>query len=297
MSIMSPSELMAALGSVPPPALLDVRLDEDFAAAHLPGARNACVFKLSFLEEVNRLGLSANSPLVVYGAGGASHESRVAAGKLVQAGFTNVRDFRDGLPGWLAAGHPIEGTCATTTPEPLQGTFSIDLAESRAEWTGRNLLNRHSGSVAIKSGHVTFEKGWLVGGDILLDLNAITCTDIADTAMNRLLIDHLKSDDFFDVAHHPEARFRFRKVEPVPGAGPGLPNLRLSGDLTLRGQMKPLVFLAAAGRTPEGRPAAQAVFAFDRTVWGSIYGSGKFFQRLGMHLVNDLIEVQVRLLA
>ena len=42
--------------------------------------------------------------------------------------------------------------------------------------------------------------------------------------------------------------------------------------------------------------AAQAVFAFDRTVWGSIYGSGKFFQRLGMHLVNDLIEVQVRLL-
>jgi len=295
-NIISLPDLVSRLNSAEPPALLDVRLEEDFAASHLPKARHACVFKMSFLDDVAKQGLRADQPVVVYGPGGGSHESRVAMGKLVAGGFTKVSDFRDGLRGWTAAGHPVEGTGATT-PEPLQGTFSIDLAESRAEWTGRNLLNRHSGSVAIKSGHVTFEKGWLVGGDFVVDLNALTCADIADPAMNRVLIEHLKSDDFFDVARFPEARFQIRKVEPVPGAGPGLPNLRIRGDLTLRGQMKPLVFLAAAGRTPEGRPAAQAVFAFDRTVWGSIYGSGRFFQRLGMHLVNDLIEVQIRLVA
>jgi len=297
MNDLSATELDHLLGSPRPPAVLDVRLEEDFAVTHLPGARNACVFKMSFLDDVAKLGLRADRPVVVYGAGANSHEARVAAGKLADAGFTQVSEFRDGLRGWTAAGHPVEGTGSPTTPEPLQGTFSIDLAESRVEWTGRNLLNRHSGSVAIKSGHVSFEKGWLVGGDFVVDLNALTCADIADTAMNRLLIDHLKSDDFLDVARFPEARFQIRKVEAVPGAGPGLPNLRISGDLTLRGQLKPLAFLAAAGRTSEGRPAAQAVFAFDRTTWGSIYGSGKFFQRLGMHLVNDLIEVQVRLLA
>ncbi len=297
MNIIALPDLISRLNSAQPPAVLDVRLEEDFAASHLPAARNACVFKMSFLDDVAKQGLSADRPVVVYGAGPNSHEARVAADKLVAASFTGVSELRDGLHGWTAAGHPVEGTGVTTTPEPLQGTFSIDLVESRVEWTGRNLLNRHAGSVAIKAGHVTFEKGWLVGGDFVVDLNTLTCADLADTAMNRLLIEHLKGDDFFDVAHHPEARFQIRKVEPVPGAGPGMPNLRLSGELTLRGQIKPLAFLAAAGRTPTGRPAAQAVFAFDRTTWGSIYGSGKFFQRLGMHLVNDLIEVQIRLLA
>lgn len=49
-----------------------------------------------------------------------------------------------------------------------------------------------------------------------------------------------------------------------------------------------------SGLTPDGIPAAQATIAFDRTVWGSIYGSARFFHRLGMHLLNDL---QVRIVA
>ncbi len=290
-------ELITLLAGPRPPTLLDVRLEEDFAAAHLPGAGNACVFKMSFLFDVAKLGLQSDQPVVVYGAGATSHESRIATAKLARAGFKHVRELREGLRGWTAAGQPVEGSGASTAFEPLHGTFSIDLKESRVEWAGRNLLNRHIGSVAIKSGHVTFEQGWLTGGDFVMDLRTITCTDIADPATNHQLIDHLLSNDFFDAARHPEARFQIRKVEPVPGASPGMPNLRLSGDLTLRGQIKPLNFLVAAGRTPDGRPAAQAVFAFDRTLWGSIYGSGKFFHRLGMHLVNDLVEVQVRLLA
>ena len=40
-----------------------------------------------------------------------------------------------------------------------------------------------------------------------------------------------------------------------------------------------------------------ATLAFDRTLWGSIYGSGKFFRRLAGHLVNDLVEIQVKVVA
>ena len=32
----------------------------------------------------------------------------------------------------------------------------------------------------------------------------------------------------------------------------------------------------------------------DRTQWGSIYGSGKFFARLGQHVVNDLIHLHLK---
>ena len=34
----------------------------------------------------------------------------------------------------------------------------------------------------------------------------------------------------------------------------------------------------------------------DRTDWGVLYGSGRFFRRLAGHLVNDSIELQLRLL-
>jgi hypothetical protein len=55
-----------------------------------------------------------------------------------------------------------------------------------------------------------------------------------------------------------------------------------------------LEFIASAGLTSEGKAAAQAAFAIDRTQWNVLYGSGKYFRHLGEHLVNDLIEIQIR---
>lgn len=38
-----------------------------------------------------------------------------------------------------------------------------------------------------------------------------------------------------------------------------------------------------------------AHFEFNRTRWGVIYGSSRFFRHLGMHLVFDLISLQLRI--
>ena len=38
-------------------------------------------------------------------------------------------------------------------------------------------------------------------------------------------------------------------------------------------------------------------FDIDRTRWGITYGSPRFFERLGMHLVFDLISIQLRIVA
>ena len=34
------------------PVLIDVRLEEDYLAAHLPGAKNNCVYEVSFSERM-----------------------------------------------------------------------------------------------------------------------------------------------------------------------------------------------------------------------------------------------------
>ncbi len=110
-----------------------------------------------------------------------------------------------------------------------------------------------------------------------------------------MLIAHLMSHDFFDVELYPEARFVITATERVADATPGAPNLAVSGELTLKGVSRALEFVASTGITTEGKAAAQAAFAIDRTQWNVLYGSGKYFRHLAGHLVNDLIEIQIRM--
>ena len=105
----------------------------------------------------------------------------------------------------------------------------------------------------------------------------------------------MQSDDFFDVDRFPEALFVINTVRKIDGASLGQPNLEITGDLTLKGICASLTLRAAAGATPDGKAAAQAVLSFDRTQWNILYGSGRFFQRLGMHLVNDLVDLEIRM--
>jgi len=49
--------------------------------------------------------------------------------------------------------------------------------------------------------------------------------------------DHLRSADFFEVAKYPTLSFKSTLIEP---AGPG--KLKMSGDLTMRGVTRPVVF-------------------------------------------------------
>lgn len=278
--------------------VLDVRLPEDYASRHIAGSLNNCVFEVAFLPRLDGLMAGKDVPVCVYGESAGSHEATVAAEKLTRAGYSQVYRLEGCLTGWCAAGLPVQGSGeALPPPAALDGTRLVDMEESRVEWLGRNLLNKHWGRVPLKAGHLQFENGSLKGGELVLDMTGITSDDLAGNPLHDVLIDHLCSDDFFDVALHPEARLAITHVETIQGATPGAQNLRIDADLTLRGVTAPVSFTASAGMDTQGRCAAQAAFSIDRTRWGVLYGSGRYFSRLAGHLVNDLIEIQVRIVS
>ena len=279
------------------PVLIDVRLEEDYLAAHLPEAKNNCVYEVSFPERMIDVAPRKDVAVCVYGAASDSCEARMAAEKLVRAGYGDVLEMCAGLDGWKSAGLEVksEGATKQDTPVPPAGWREIDLTESRVEWLGRNLLNKHYGAIAIKSGKLYFSQGELRSGEFTLDMRAIVCHDLSGDQLHDVLIAHLQSDDFFDVEVYPESRFVIASTELVPEASPGAPNLKVHGELTLKNVTLPVEFLATGGMTPEGKTAAQASLAIDRTFWNVLYGSGKYFQNLGGHLVNDLIELQLRI--
>jgi polyisoprenoid-binding protein YceI len=138
--------------------------------------------------------------------------------------------------------------------------------------------------------------GAIFGGEFIVDLTQLECVDLADSPMHDILISHLQNDDFFDVANHPKATFVITEACPTAELTPGSGNLQITGDLTMRGQTHSIEFTASSGLTDEGKAAAQASFPIDRTRWGILYGSGKFFHRLAGHLVNDHLEFQLRIL-
>jgi polyisoprenoid-binding protein YceI len=126
-------------------------------------------------------------------------------------------------------------------------------------------------------------------------MTSLGCFDLTDSALNRALLGHLQSEDFFAVDRFPTAEFVFERVDPLPDATPGSPNYRVAGSLTLRGITAPVDFSAVIGPRPEGGQIAQAQLDIDRTRWGVLYGSGRFFARLGGHLVNDLVHLQLKI--
>ena len=125
---------------------------------------------------------------------------------------------------------------------------------------------------------------------------SIACEDLADSALNAQLLAHLRSDDFFDVAHHPTAQFVATAAEKIDPCTEGTPNHVLRGTFTLRGISRPLEFPVLLAATDDARRlTGQGVLELDRTAYGSTYGSGKLFRFLGPHLVNDHIHLHVKI--
>jgi len=291
-------QLAEMLSCDSPPILLDVRLASDFDSGHIPGAVNNCVFEVAFMKRLADILNDKASPICVYGSGSTSHESRMAAEKLILEGYPKVSELREGLEGWIMAGKEVEQGPALAEPPGLpDGKRTFNLEESRVEWTGRNLLNKHHGTIGLKSGELRFQDGKLKSALITLDMNDIRCSDLEGSEMHDVLTTHLKDHDFFHSDLHPEAIVEIKDTRPIPGAGHGACNLQLRGNLTLKGITKAIEFKAATGVTEDGHFAAQAAFPLDRTEWGIIYGSGKYFKRLMGHLVNDEVDIQLRIVS
>jgi polyisoprenoid-binding protein YceI/rhodanese-related sulfurtransferase len=292
-------ELVSRLAGPNPPLVIDVLPDEEYQAAHLPGAKNACVFKVTFVEDVKQLVPERSKSLVLYGASSRDLASATATEKLLIAGYTQVTDYRGGLEDWRAAGQRIEGNVSTVSKGhlPRNGVYQINTDRSRVEWIGRNLMSAHTGTIKLRAGRIETRTGCLVQGAFTLDMNSIENTDVQDPKIRELFVWHLKSDDFFDVERFPVAEFEIKKADALPEARPGSPNCEVTGNLTLKGITAELTFRPMFGTTADGLLAADAHFDIDRTRWNVLYGSGKFYEKLGKHLVSDDISLALKLIA
>lgn len=279
--------------------LVDTLTPEHFEARHIPGAVNVCVYEMIFLDGVAEFVADKATPIALYGAGLKSQDSLMAADKLARAGYTDVSVFLGGLAEWHALGNDLQGTNADELEQPhprleLENkTYSLVPVDSIMCWTGRNNNVGHSGTLMLSEGELDATGD--LAGSFTIDMTSIKNTNLEGDDLQPVLEAHLNSDDFFFTTMFPEARFETTRIRLVEDGEATRPNAMIQGTLSLRGMSSEIAFPAHIRNVDEGKIAVLANLDFDRTEWGIIYGSSRFFQHLGYHVVFDFISVDFRL--
>ena len=210
--------------------LIDVVPKEYFQAKHLPKAVNACIYEGSFLDNVKKEVSAQDGHIVVYSTSKKCMASTVAAERLMRAGYPNVYEYQGGILDWEAKNYQIVGDNPSLKEDDRdlfslpEKTYVVDSSKSVLQWSGDNINSTHSGTLGISEGEVEIKNESVVGGHFIIDMNAIICTDIANETYNKMLIAHLKSDDFFSVDKYPQAKFSITTIDPIAGSTPGSNN-------------------------------------------------------------------------
>jgi len=282
--------------------LIDTLPNEVFKKKRIPGANNACVYEVTFPDQVAAITVEKEHCLVVYGSSHLSRDAVTAAEKLVRLGYREVYALAGGMLGWTNEGFDLTGEQVHAVGDPgthldlRDGAYQVDPQASMVTWIGRNANKMHSGMVQFACGEIGVVDGNL-GGVIKVDMRSIRNTDLEGDELQPVLIAHLESDDFFFVKRHPHAKFTIQSGKPVAEPYLSSPNYEVAGSFELRSVQRDIHFLATLSNLGDGRIAAEAHFDIDRTWWNVLYGSSRFFEHLGMHLVFDLITIQLRIVA
>lgn len=281
--------------------LIDTLPNAVYLQRHIPGAINACVFEVSFLEQVHAFVADTSMEIVLYGSSERSYDAITAAVKLQRAGYARTSVLRGGMEGWLAAGMEIVGSGGEETGEREtlltlnDGVYELDCSKSVVEWAGRNQNSRHFGILQFSSGDLAV-RGKSLQGEWVVDMESLENINLAGDELQPVLVSHLKSDDFFFTRFFPKTTLIVTEGTVAERPYLTIKNCMIRGELVLRGEKKEIAFEATLSSLSGGMLSLEAHFDLDRTKWGIIYGSTRFFEHLGMHTVFDDISLQLRVI-
>lgn len=191
---------------------------------------------------------------------------------------------------WFASSLFILFALSTAIAQPR--LLKVNTEKSTINWVGKKILGQHEGVLKLSDGNVVMNNEILGGGEFVIDMTSIVCTDISDEDMKAKLIGHLKSDDFFSVEKNPTATLKITKVLKLIDQPTG--SYEVTADLTIKGITQSIEFPVDV--VNKGKYyTANAKITIDRSKWDVRYGSTSFFDNLGDKAIKNEIEFVVML--
>ncbi|AII53056.1 YceI family protein [Hymenobacter sp. APR13] len=169
-------------------------------------------------------------------------------------------------------------TLAATQP----AATSYQLLPAALTWTGYAEVGTYapSGTVQLRRGSFLYDGRTLRQARLEVDMRTIAQEQAQ-------LAEHLRGEDFFDVAKYPMAVFELQQLSQG----------QARGQLTLRGVTRPVQFPLTLERRPDGRLRLRGTATLDRTQFGINHNSSSFFQNLGSYAIRNEFHLTFDVLA
>lgn len=169
--------------------------------------------------------------------------------------------------------------------------YALEEDLSTVEWKGYSPVQYHDGSFAVKGEDIEVVEGQLSSGTFVIPILSIQNFDLP-AEVKPVLLEHLKSADFFNMAVYPNATFKITKVEPESNSATNH-NSNITGDFTMLGKTHSISFPAII-KFESDKLKIDANFKLDRTKWGMNYAADP---ALGEHHILPEVDIELNLLA
>ena len=167
--------------------------------------------------------------------------------------------------------------------------LNINTSKSVIKWIGEYAFyfGGHKGIIDLKEGYFIKKDEVISGGEFVIDMNTIVCTDNDKIDKDSGLVNHLKDPDFFNVKKFPTAKLVITKVDYHNAS-----EMKVYADLTIKDVTLPINFQA---KVDYQKKEMTTRFKIDRTLWNITYNSKEVEGKLKDGLISDAIGFEVRL--
>ena len=162
----------------------------------------------------------------------------------------------------------------------------IDISKSSVKWLGEKVTGSHEGTISVKEGHLHFDNNFFTGGNIVIDMSTIECTDLVGEPKSSIE-GHLSSDDFFGIKKYPTANLEIVNADKIKDSKN---KYKVSAILEIKSIKNNIEF-----EVEIDNGLAIVDLVIDRTKYNVKYGSGSFFDNLGDKMIYDDFKLSVSL--
>jgi len=164
-------------------------------------------------------------------------------------------------------------------------TLMMNLENSKINWVATEMrgVKRRIGKISFKEGFFLSHNGEVIGGKFIVDMETMDISDVPihEKIARKNLLDHLKSDDFFNVTHYPISKLELTKVNKMKND-----SLEISGNLTIREVTKNIKFFAS-----QSGNNFKTIFTFNRLDWNIAF-EGSWADKT---LVDNDVELKIEI--
>ena len=167
--------------------------------------------------------------------------------------------------------------------------YVISPSQSLVKWQGKKIGGSQNGTITILYGNLIKKNNNFIGL-IVVDMDSIDSDNFGNSDLNKKLINHLKSDDFFKVSKYPTSKLEITKcVETFESIeDENKKEFKVYAKLTIKDVTKEIIFPIEYEISPGGLFLfAKGKLTIDRTNFNILYNSGTFFKNLEDKMIYD----------